>query len=78
MTAKINPPIAARLAPRQTEGLLAWMRLNLFGDKSTSLMTILIGGVLLYLTYEFLDWAIFRAAWRPDYEACRVDGVGAC
>jgi len=78
MTAKINPPIAARPAPRQTEGLWAWMRLNLFDDKSTSLMTMLIGGALVYLTYQFLDWAIFRAAWRPDYEACRVDGVGAC
>jgi general L-amino acid transport system permease protein len=78
MTAKITPPIAARQAPRQTEGLMAWMRINLFGDATTALMTVLIGGALAYLSLQFLDWAIFRAAWRPDYEACRVDGVGAC
>jgi len=78
MTATISQPIAARPAPRQTEGLIAWMRLNLFGDKSTALMTLLIGSALLYLAHQFLDWAVLRAAWRPDYAACRVDGVGAC
>ena len=25
-----------------------------------------------------LSWALFRASWRPDFDACRVEGVGAC
>jgi general L-amino acid transport system permease protein len=78
MTAKISQPIAARPAPRQTEGAIAWIRLNLFGDKTTALVTVLIGGVLLYLIPQFLGWAIFRASWLPNFDACRVEGVGAC
>lgn len=78
MTAKTFQPIAPRAAPVQTEGVIAWIRFNLFGDWMTSLMTVVIGGVLLYLIPQFLGWAIFRASWRPDFDACRLDGVGAC
>ena len=78
MTAKIFQPIAPRPAPVQTEGVVAWMRFNLFGDWATALMTVVIGGILLYLIPQLLSWAIFRAAWLPNYEACRVEGVGAC
>lgn len=78
MTAKTFQPIAPRAAPVQTEGVIAWIRSNLFGDWMTSLMTVVIGGVLLYLIPQFLGWAVFRASWRPDFDACRLDGVGAC
>ena len=78
MTALTFQPIEARPAPNKTEGLLAWIKINLFGGPTTGLLTVLIGGVLLYLIPQFLSWAIFRAAWAPNYDACRVDGVGAC
>ncbi|MDH5708589.1 MAG: amino acid ABC transporter permease, partial [Hylemonella sp.] len=25
-----------------------------------------------------LDWGLLRASWRPNFDACRVDGAGAC
>ena len=78
MTALIYQPIEARPAPNKTEGLLAWVKINLFGGPITGLLTVLIGGALLYLIPQLLSWAIFRAAWAPNYDACRVDGVGAC
>jgi general L-amino acid transport system permease protein len=78
MTAKTFTPIAARPAPVQSAGPVAWVRTNLFGDWRTSLMTLIIGGALLYLIPQFLSWAIFRASWAANFEACRVDGVGAC
>jgi len=78
MTAKTFTPIAARAAPKQTTGPVAWVRTNLFNDWRTSVMTLVIGGALLYLIPQFLSWAIFRASWVPNFEACRVDGVGAC
>jgi len=78
MTAQTFQPIAAREAPIKTEGLVAWIRINLFSDLPTSLMTILVGGILLYTVPPFLSWALFRASWLPDYDACRVEGVGAC
>ena len=78
MTAQTFQPIDARPAPVQTEGLVAWIRLNLFSSWGTGLMTILVGGVMLYAIPQFLSWAVFRAAWLPNFDACRVDGVGAC
>jgi general L-amino acid transport system permease protein len=44
----------------------------------TALTTFVIGGVLLYLVPQLLSWALFRASWTPNFDACRVDGVGAC
>ena len=61
MTAKIFQPISARPAPVQTEGVIAWTRVNLFGDRTTALMTIVIGTILLYVIPQLLSWAIFRA-----------------
>ena len=78
MTALTFQPVATRPAPVQTEGLVAWIRINLFSDWITALMTVVVGGALLYLVPQLLSWAVFRAAWLPNYEACRVDGVGAC
>ncbi len=78
MTAKTFSPIAPRPAPVSTEGLLAWLRVNLFGDWATALTTLVIGGTLFYLSAQFLGWAIFRASWLPNFDACRVEGAGAC
>lgn len=78
MTAQTFQPIEARPAPVQTSGIVAWMRSNLFGDWATAVMTIVIGGALLYLVPQLLSWAIFRASWIPNFDACRVEGVGAC
>ena len=77
-TAQTFQPIAARPAPLQTGGPLGWVRANLFGDWTTSLMTLVVGAALLYLVPQFLSWAFWRAAWQANFEACRVPGVGAC
>ncbi|HEX5391133.1 MAG TPA: amino acid ABC transporter permease [Burkholderiaceae bacterium] len=71
-------PIPARLAPNRTEGPVAWLRHNLFGDIKTSLATVIIGSLLLWYLPGLLNWALFSASWRPDFDACRADGVGAC
>jgi general L-amino acid transport system permease protein len=78
MTAETFKPIPARHAPVDTEGLIAWIRFNLLGDWKTTLSTVLIGSFLLWYLPQLISWAIFRAAWLPDSEACRVAGVGAC
>jgi general L-amino acid transport system permease protein len=71
-------PIAARPAPSQSSGVAGWMRRNLFSSWLTSLMTLAIGGLLLYAVPQLVSWALVRAAWAPNFEACRADGVGAC
>jgi len=71
-------PIPPRPAPVNTEGPVAWVKANLLADWKTSLATLVVGGLLLWLVPQVLNWAIVKAVWVPDYEACRVDGVGAC
>ena len=39
-------PIEARPAPVNSEGLVPWIRRNLFGDLRTTIGTLLIGGLL--------------------------------
>jgi general L-amino acid transport system permease protein len=70
--------IPARPAPAQTEGVIGWIRANLFGDWKTSVGTLIIGGLLLWYVPQFINWALFRAVWIPDSEVCRAEGAGAC
>jgi general L-amino acid transport system permease protein len=78
MTAQTFQAIAPRPAPVASEGFVPWIRNNLFGDWLTGLTTVSIGAVLLYLMPQLLSWALFRASWLPNYDACKVPGVGAC
>ncbi|MFZ4625013.1 MAG: amino acid ABC transporter permease [Rhodoferax sp.] len=78
MNATIFQPIAARHAPVNTEGPVAWVKANLLGDWKTTLSTLIIGGILLWYVPQILNWAVFNASWIPSYDACRVEGVGAC
>ncbi|OGB79636.1 MAG: amino acid ABC transporter permease [Burkholderiales bacterium RIFOXYC12_FULL_60_6] len=71
-------PIAPRPAPVNTEGPVAWVKANLLADWKTSLATLVIGGVLLWLVPQILNWAIVKAVWAANYDACRADGAGAC
>lgn len=70
--------ITAREAPIKSRGVVGWIRANLFGDWQTSLATVVIGGLLLWYMPQFLNWALISAAWLPNADACRAEGVGAC
>jgi general L-amino acid transport system permease protein len=78
MTAHTFQPIAARPAPVNTTGPLAWIKANLFNDWKTSLSTVIVGGLLLWYVPQLLNWALLKAYWLPNADACRADGVGAC
>jgi general L-amino acid transport system permease protein len=78
MEANSFQPIAPRPAPVRSQGLIPWARRNLFGNWQTFLGTVVLGAVLLWFMPQLLGWAVFRAEWRPDAQACHLDGVGAC
>ena len=78
MNATIFQPIAARPAPVNTEGAAAWVKANLLADWKTTLTTVIIGGLMLWWVPQILNWAIFKAVWQPNFDACRVEGAGAC
>ncbi|OQW89971.1 MAG: amino acid ABC transporter permease [Rhodoferax ferrireducens] len=78
MNATTFQPIEPRPAPVNTEGPVAWIKTNLMGDWKTTLSTVLIGAVLLWYVPQIINWAFITASWRPDYNACSAEGVGAC
>jgi general L-amino acid transport system permease protein len=78
MTSQTFQPIPPRPAPVRSGGAVAWIRTNLFGDRTTSLSTIVIGAILLWYVPQFVNWSLFEAVWRPNAEACHADDVGAC
>jgi general L-amino acid transport system permease protein len=78
MNTTVFQPIAPRPAPVNTEGPVAWVKSNLLADWKTSLATVIIGAVLLWLVPQILNWALVKAVWSASYEACRAEGAGAC
>ncbi|QTN28070.1 amino acid ABC transporter permease [Rhodoferax sp. AJA081-3] len=78
MSGQTFQPIPARPAPVNSDGLLPWMRANLFGNWQTTVGTLVLGGLLLWMLPHVLGWTVLRAVWEPNADACRVDGAGAC
>lgn len=77
MSAQVFQTISPRPAPVKVEGLVAWIRTNLFGDLSTTLGTLAIGAVLLWIVPELIQWLFINAVWTKDYTACHA-ASGAC
>ncbi len=84
MTITYNTPptifksLPARAAPVKTEGLIPWLRTNLFGNWKSTLTTIIVGYFLIRYIPAFLNWAVVTATTTTNSDACRVSGVGAC
>ncbi len=76
---RITAPIAPRPAPRQSAGVVGWLRQQLFSDWRTGMATVLLGALLAWVVPQFIDWALLSAVWMPDLDACRAaQGEGAC
>jgi general L-amino acid transport system permease protein len=72
-------PIAPRPAPIKTEGLVPWIRANLFGDWKSIVATAIV--LLLAANYlpRLADWALVQAVFQPNADACQAArGTGAC
>ena len=59
-------PIAARPAPTSTEGLVPWIRANLFANGKSTVTTIVLIVLALYFTPGLVRWAYVDAVFRPD------------
>lgn len=77
MTAQVFQPIAARPAPNRTTGWAAWARSNLFSDWKTTLGTVAVVAVFLYLLPSFFRWAVLDAVTVASPDACHA-AQGAC
>jgi general L-amino acid transport system permease protein len=70
--------LPARPAPIKTEGLVPWVRTNLFADWRSTITTVIVGGLLLWFVPQIINWAIIKGTTTTNPDACRADGVGAC
>jgi len=71
--------IAPRAPPVATEGMLPWLRRNLFSDWKNTLGTLVIAALFVVFVPRLFEWAIVNAVGRPDNAACRAIGhAGAC
>ena len=65
-------------APIKTEGLVAWLRDNLFNGVLNSILSLVALALVLWILPPALNWLIFNANWVGGAEACRVNPDGAC
>ena len=79
MTAETFTPIAPRLAPIRTEGLVPWIRANLLGSVASMIVTVVVAGLVLWAAVRLVDWGLLRAVFAPDANTCQAArGIGAC
>jgi len=72
-------PIAPRPAPVNTEGLLPWIRRNLFGNLPSAVVTVLLVALALWLLPQLVSWAVLKAVVAPNFDLCQAArGSGAC
>ncbi len=72
-------PIAPRPAPVDTEGLVPWIRRNLFGDWKSALTTLVLLALALWVLPNLLRWGGLAAVFGADANACQAArGTGAC
>jgi len=77
--AAVFQPIAARQAPVKMEGLIPWIKRNLFGNWKSTLTTVLMVALFAYWLPSLFSWAIVQAIFQPNAEVCQAArGSGAC
>jgi general L-amino acid transport system permease protein len=72
-------PIAARPAPVKTEGLVPWIKRNLFANWQSTVTTVALVALFVYWLPGLADWALFKAVFERDAGVCQeARGSGAC
>ena len=79
MATQTFQPIAPRPAPVRTEGIVPWIRLNLFGSPASAVATLLMLAVALYVLPGLFQWAVTKAVFVANADQCQAArGTGAC
>jgi general L-amino acid transport system permease protein len=72
-------PIEARPAPVKTEGLVPWIKRNLFANWQSTVTTVGMVALFVYWLPSLANWAVFQAVFQPNAEVCQAArGNGAC
>jgi general L-amino acid transport system permease protein len=66
-------------APILERGAAAWLRHNLFSSPASTILTIALAALALWLAPGLIAWASINAVWSaPDGTLCRSHQDGAC
>lgn len=57
--------ITEEIRPPEPPGLIAWLRKNLFSNWYNSLLTIIVGVLLVWVIFASFRWVFFVANWSP-------------
>ena len=72
-----NQHSSAEIQPPSTEvGVLGWLKHNLFNSKSSAVVTIVIGTILVIAIWLALTWAVYDARWGVITTNMRLFMVG--
>jgi general L-amino acid transport system permease protein len=72
-------PIEPRTAPVKTEGFFPWIRANLFGSIGSTIATLALVALAIYVVPPILEWTVLDAVFAPKLDACvAARGSGAC
>ncbi len=78
-TTLIFKSIEPRPAPVKTEGLVPWVKKNLFGNLPSTVATLVMLALLVWLVPKLVGWALVHAVFAASTDQCNaVRGVGAC
>lgn len=68
--------IPARLPPARERGASAWLRRNLFHGPVNSIVSLVVGALLLYALFGLVRWIVLGgAAWTPVWENLKLLAV---
>lgn len=69
-------PLPSQPAPKDTVGLIPWVKDNLFSSIGNSLTTLIIIGLLVSLLPPLIDWLFLSANWSGTTQAdCTKEGA---
>ena len=72
-------PIPARPSPVRTSGLVPWIRTNMFGDLRSSITSLFLLALTIYLMPHLYRWGLGNAVFSADAQACQdARGICAC
>lgn len=71
--------IDARPMPGSRSGPMAWLRVNLFFSAGSSLLSLGLLALGVWVLVASMDWAVLHAVFNANLQSCNeLRGVGAC
>jgi general L-amino acid transport system permease protein len=77
---------STRAPPERLGGVGLWLKTNLFSSIPSSIVSLILLAVIIWVGWDLLSWGVIHAVWTvpqgangPDTAACRAEiGIGAC